>query len=397
MSRNVLVLNCGSSSIKYQLIDTDSCAALASGLVEKIGEPEGSITHKEGGQTYTAAGQIADHAIGLTLMRQMFADAGPDLNDRGVIAVGHRVVHGGSRFSAPVVVTDDVLTAISELSVLAPLHNPANVIGIERARHSFPHVPHVAVFDTAFFRDLPAGAANYAIDRQVAAQYQIRRYGFHGTSHRFVSRLAAQTLGRDYGDLNQIVLHLGSGASASAIAGGRPVETSMGMTPLEGLVMGTRSGDIDPGVIFHLHRVAGMSIDQIDVLLNRQSGIIGLSGVNDFRDLHALIAAGDANARLALDVWGHRVRKYVGAYYAVLGHVDAITFTAGAGENDASLRKLVLGGLEGMGIEIDDDLNTAADRGPRVISPPDSTVAVLVVPTNEELAIAQETAAVIGG
>ncbi len=396
MSRNVLVLNRGSSSLTSQLIDTESGQPSASGLVAKLGEVAGAITHKSGAQTYSVTGEIVDHAAGLTLMRQLFAEAGTDLADAGVVAVGQRVVHGGPRFAAPAVLTDEVVEQIRQLSVLAPLHNPANVVGIEQARAAFPDVPHVAVFDTAFFGGLPPSAYTYAIDRTVAADHQVRRYGFHGTSHSYVSRRVAEVLNRPYESLNQIVLHLGSGASASAIRGGHPVETSMGLTPLEGLVMGTRSGDIDPGVIFHLHRVAGMSVDQIDVLLNRKSGMIGLSGVNDFRDLHQLIAAGDADAQLALDVWVHRVRKYVGAYYAVLGTVDAITFTAGVGENDATIRELVLTDLTSMGIAVDADKNAAPDRSARVISPDGSPVTVLVVPTNEELAIAQATVAAIG-
>jgi acetate kinase len=396
VSHNVLVLNCGSSSIKYQLIDVDSGVASATGLVEKIGETAGSITHKSGGESHSASGPIADHAVGLTLMRRMFAEAGSDLADAGVSAVGHRVVHGGPKFSAPALVDDAVVTEIRELSVLAPLHNPANVVGIEQARAAFPDVPHVAVFDTAFFSELPAAAHTYAIDRVVASKFQVRRYGFHGTSHSFVSHRVAEVLGRPYDELNQIVLHVGSGASVSAIRRGHPVETSMGLTPLEGLVMGTRSGDIDPGVVFHLHRVAGMSIDDIDVLLNRKSGMIGLAGVNDFRDLHTLIAAGDANAKLALEVWAHRLKKYIGAYYAVLGTVDAITFTAGVGENDAVVRALVLDGLSALGITVDEARNTSSDRSARIISPDDSPVAVLVVPTNEELAIAEATLEAIG-
>ena len=397
MSRSVLVLNCGSSSIKYQLIDAVSEVASASGLVEKIGETESTITHKEGGETFSADGGIANHAVGLTLMREMFREAGTDLVHAGVVAVGHRVVHGGPLFAAPVQVDDDVLASIKSLSVLAPLHNPANVIGIEQARLIFPDLPHVAVFDTAFFRNLPAAASTYAIDQQTAAEHHIRRYGFHGTSHSYVSRQVAKVLDRPYLSLNQIVLHLGSGASASAIRGGHAVETSMGMTPLEGLVMGTRSGDIDPGVIFHLHRVAGLSINEIDALLNRKAGLIGLAGVNDFRDLFRLIAAGDGNAQLALDVWVHRVRKYVGAYYAVLGSVDAITFTAGVGENVAAVRELILADLTGLGIAIDPALNAAPNGRARVISAPGARVAVLVVPTNEELAIAHATVEVVGG
>jgi len=391
VSRNVLVLNCGSSSIKYQLIDADSGEAHASGLVEKIGSVDGVVTHKEGAESVRIEGAIADHAVGLTLMRQAFADAGNDLNDRGVIAVGHRVVHGGTTFTGPVLIDDTVVAEIGELSVLAPLHNPANLVGIERAMANFPHLPHVAVFDTAFFADLPPAASTYAIDHALAAKHGVRRYGFHGTSHSYVSRQAAEFVGRPYGELNQIVLHLGAGASVAAIRGGRPVDTSMGMTPLQGLVMATRSGDIDPGALFHLHRVAGLSVDEIDTLLNRRSGVLGLSGVSDFRDLHRLIGAGDANARLALDVWVHRVRAYLGAYYVLLGSVDVISFTAGVGENDARARELVAADLEGLGIAVDPARNTASSREARVISPDGSRVTVLVMPTNEELAIARAT------
>jgi acetate kinase len=391
MTRNVLVLNSGSSSIKYQLIEVDSGAAIATGLVEKIGSGDGVVTHKEGGEEHRVDGAIADHAVGLTLMRRMFAESGADLNDRGVIAVGHRVVHGGPHFDKPVVIDDDVVAQIEKLSVLAPLHNPANLVGMTQARESFPSIPHVAVFDTSFFRELPPHVAMYGLNRDVAARYQVQRYGFHGTSHSFVSRRAADFLGRSYFELNQIVLHLGAGASVSAIRAGHPVETSMGLTPLEGLVMATRSGDIDPGVVFHLHRVAGLSIDEIDVLLNRKSGILGLAGVSDFRDLRSLILAGNEHASLAFEAWAHRVRKYVGAYYAVLGRLDVLTFTAGVGENDAVARAAALEGLEPLGISIDATRNTAASREARVISPDESAVTVLVVPTNEELAIAEAT------
>ncbi len=397
MNRTVLVLNCGSSSIKYQLVDVDSGIAPASGLVEKIGAIDGVVTHKEGGRSLRIEGEIADHAVGLTLMRRAFSDMGADLADRGVTAVGHRVVHGGTRFTGPVLIDHTVIGQIGELSVLAPLHNPANLTGIERAMTSFPGLPHVAVFDTAFFHDLPLAASTYAIDHQLAADHGVRRYGFHGTSHSYVSQQVAQLLGRPYSEVNQIVLHLGAGASVAAIRGGRPVDTSMGMTPLQGLVMATRSGDIDPGALFHLHRVAGLSVDEIDNLLNRRSGVLGLSGVGDFRDLHRLIATGDANATLALDVWVHRVRSYIGAYYAVLGSVDAITFTAGVGENDARARELVMADLTGLGISVDPARNHGSERDARIISPDGSPVTVLVVPTNEELEIARATVATIAG
>ncbi len=296
-------------------------------------------------------------------MRQLFADAGQPLTETALVAVGHRVVHGGAVFGDPIVVDQAVLQQIRDLSVLAPLHNPANATGIERAMTAFPGIPQVAVFDTAFFRDLPAVAATYAIDRAVAKEHQIRRYGFHGTSHQYVSGQVPELLGRDPAELKQIVLHLGNGASASAVRGGRAVETSMGLTPLEGLVMGTRSGDVDPGVVFHLLRNGGMDADQVDTLLNRRSGVFGLSGVSDFRDLHKLIASGPSeaadDAALALDVYCHRVRKYVGAYHAVLGGADVIVFTAGVGENDAVVRARILHDLEALGISVDPD----AQRG----------------------------------
>jgi acetate kinase len=391
----VLVINSGSSSMKYQLVDPAAGSAAASGLIERIGG-QGVANHKSGGVTLTFAGDIPDHGVALTIMRQLFADSGLPLTEVALVAVGHRVVHGGALFGDPVVVNDDVLQQIRELSLLAPLHNPANATGIARAMVAFPGIPQVAVFDTAFFRDLPAAAATYAIDRTVAEEHQIRRYGFHGTSHQYVSHLLPAVLGREVSDLKTIVLHLGNGASASAVRFGSAVETSMGLTPLEGLVMGTRSGDVDPGLVFHLLRNGGMDADQIDDLLNRRSGVFGLSGVSDFRDLHKLIASGDSAAAVALDVYCHRVRKYVGAYLAVLGGADVIAFTAGVGENDAVVRARILEGLEPLGISVDPERNAVRSPDARVISPDGSPVTVMVVPTNEELAIAQATLALVG-
>jgi len=397
MRNPILVVNSGSSSMKYQLIDPDDGQAVTTGLIERIGvtgaEP-GQATHQQGGEVVEFAGDIPDHAVALDVMKDLFARAGLPIQRTGLVGVGHRVVHGGARFGEPTLVDEKVLAEIEALSVLAPLHNPANATGIEQAMLAFPDVPQVAVFDTAFFRDLPAAAATYAIDRTVAARHQVRRYGFHGTSHQFVSERVAQVLGRDLTELRQIVLHLGNGASVSAIDGGRAVETSMGLTPLEGLVMGTRSGDIDPGVVFHLARTAGMSVDDLDVLLNRRSGMLGLAGVSDFRDIDRLIGEGDADAALAMDVYCHRVRKYVGAYLAVLGGADVITFTAGVGENAANVRATVLAGLDTLGIRLDPERN-AVRGGARVISSDDSPVTVLVVPTNEELAIARATLALV--
>ncbi|WP_032389003.1 acetate kinase [Rhodococcoides fascians] len=387
---SILVVNSGSSSVKFQLVDPDSGESLASGLVERIGESDGRVELDYRGESAERTQHIEDHGDGLALAFEMLADAGIQLGS-DVTAVGHRVVHGGTVFYRPTIIDDAVVQQISDLSSLAPLHNPPNVLGIEVARKQLPNVPHVAVFDTAFFHSLPDAAATYAIDAAVAAEHDIRRYGFHGTSHRYVSEQVAQFLERDLGDLKQIVLHLGNGASASAVDGGRAVDTSMGLTPLEGLVMGTRSGDIDPGVIMHLRRSAGMSVDDIDTLLNRRSGLIGLSGVNDFRELQQRIDDGDASARLAYDVYIHRLRKYIGAYMIGLGRLDVITFTAGVGENAAAVRADALANLEHFGIRIDSERNAVRSKQARVISADSSAVTVLVVPTNEELAIARAT------
>ncbi|WP_343449064.1 acetate kinase [Micromonospora oryzae] len=370
MSR-VLVLNCGSSSVKYRLYDGDE--VLAKGTVERVGEPGGGP---------------ADHE---TAVREILDRLGPD-GLAGLTAVGHRVVHGGRRFTEPVLVDDAVFAAIEELVPLAPLHNPANLAGIRVAREALPGVPQVAVFDTAFHHTLPEAAATYAIDRDTARRYDIRRYGFHGTSHAYVSRRTAELLGRPYDELNTITLHLGNGASACAVQGGRSVATSMGMSPLEGLVMGTRSGDLDPTIVFHLRREAGMGVDEIDDLLNHRSGLLGLAGVNDMREVLARRAAGDPAAALAFDVYTRRITGYVGAYYALLGRVDAVTFTAGVGEHAAPVRAAALAGLERLGIAVDPARNDGS--GDRVISPAGAEVAVCVVGTDEERGIAREARAV---
>ncbi|TWS24295.1 acetate kinase [Tsukamurella sputi] len=380
----VLVLNSGSSSLKYQLLHPDTGEVVHGGIVERIGE-----------------GDVPDHKAALRQVFDEFAGRGLDLTDgagtpSGIAAVGHRVVHGGRSFHSPTLIDDHVLAEIRRLSSLAPLHNPANAQGIEVARELLPGVKQVAVFDTAFFFDLPPAAATYAIDWELAQEHALRRYGFHGTSHEYVSKQAAEFLGRPTAEVNQIVLHLGNGASASAVRGGRAVDTSMGLTPLEGLVMGTRSGDVDPGLVLHLGRSLGMSIDQIDDLLNRRSGLKGLAGENDFRALRTLIDEGDEHATLAYDVYIHRLRRYIGAYLVDLGGADAITFTAGVGENAAQVRADALAGLEGFGIVVDPERNAGRVTEPTRISPegdPSATVVVLVIPTNEELAIAREAAA----
>ncbi len=394
-TRTVLVVNSGSSSIKYQLVDPEAGLAVASGLVERIGEKTGNVKHSTGGQTTTRQLHIADHDEGMRIVLGLFDEVGPSLADEHVVAVGHRVVQGGPVFAGPALIDDEVVEQIEALSPLGPLHNPAHVIGMRVTRRLMPDVPQVAVFDTAFFRDLPAQAATYAIDAKTAADYQIRRYGAHGTSHQYVSHEVPKYLGRPVEELNQIVLHLGNGASASAVAGGKAIDTSMGLTPLEGLVMGTRSGDIDPAVVFHLHRVGGMSVDDIDDLLNRRSGIKGISGENDFRALHSMVQSGDASAKLALDVYVHRLKKYIGAYHAVLGRLDVLVFTAGVGENDDIVRLATCQGLEPLGIVIDSARNEGRG-GPKIISTDDSPITVVVFPTNEELAIARQSLAVIG-
>ncbi|QBJ95858.1 acetate kinase [Rhodococcus sp. ABRD24] len=389
----VLVINSGSSSIKFQLVHPVTGDAIGSGLVERIGEPVGRIVYRYAGGVMERELHLPDHIAGLRAAEAVIAETGPPLRERGIVAVGHRVVHGGAVFHEPTIVDDAVLKELRRLSTLAPLHNLPNVIGIEVARRLLPDVPHVAVFDTAFFHTLPDAAATYAIDAEVARTNRIRRYGFHGTSHEYVSGRAADFLGRDGADLRQIVLHLGNGASASAIRGGRAIDTSMGMTPLEGLVMGTRSGDIDPGVILYLHRNAGMKVDEIDDLLNRHSGLKGLCGENDFRSVLELVADGNPDAKLAYDVYVHRLRRYIGAYLVELGGVDAVTFTGGVGENNVDVRRDSLAGLEGLGIVIDETRNESPERVARRISSDTSAVEVLVVPTNEELAIARKAIA----
>ncbi len=395
MTQHVLVVNSGSSSIKYQLVDVDTHEALANGLVERIGQAEGRVKHNgPDGETVLDV-PIEDHEAGMARVLAKFADHGPALVGENLTAVGHRVVQGATLFAGPALVTEEVIAQIEELSPLAPLHNPANLSGIRAAMHAFPDTPHVVVFDTAFHQTLAPEAYTYAIDREVAAKYRVRRYGAHGTSHLYVARTTAEYLGKDPADLNLIVLHLGNGASATAVKGGRSVETSMGLTPLEGLVMGTRSGDIDPAALFHLARQAGYSIDELDDLLNRRSGMLGLTGYNDMRDVHEAVAAGDEDARTGLDVYFHRIRGYVGQYLAQMGRVDAIVFTAGIGENDDIVRLGSLRGLEGLGISVDPERNEGRKKQITVISPDDSPVTVLVVPTNEELEIARQAVGLV--
>ncbi|MDK6400063.1 MAG: acetate/propionate family kinase [Schaalia turicensis] len=392
MSQTVLVINSGSSSIKYQLVDPETGEAIAKGLVERIGDPVGKIKHTHGDDVTIEEIPIADHEVGMREVLRLFDDKGPKLAEAGIVAVGHRIVQGGKYFDGPAVINDEVRNLIEELCPMAPLHNPAHLKGIDVARELMPEIPHVAVFDTAFFQALPEKAYTYALNAEVAEKYAVRRYGAHGTSHQFVSREVAKYLGRD--DLKQIVMHLGNGASVSAVLNGKPIDTSMGLTPLEGLMMGTRTGDIDPAVVFHLARQGGMTIDEIDTLFNKQSGMKGLTGESDMRSVWEMIFNDDDKeaqhkARVAMDVYINRLLKYVGSYTAELGGLDVITFTAGIGENDWDVRKELAQALEPFGVKIDLAANDGRIGEPRVISTPDSKVTLLVYPTNEEFAIAR--------
>lgn len=389
----VLVINSGSSSLKFQLVDPVGGEVFATGIVERVGLPEGAARITAGDAYVPWSGPVPDHTRAMEIVAQLFESAGLALADANVVAVGHRVVQGGARFAEPQLIDSWVRDQIHSLGALAPLHNYAAVDGIDGARALLPDIPHVAVFDTAFFAALPESSRTYALNKAVADEYRIRRYGAHGTSHKYISELVPQILDRDPSDFRQIVMHLGNGASASAVRDGRPIDTSMGLTPLEGLVMGTRTGDIDASVYVHLHRQAGMSAEEVDTLLNKQSGMQGMCGMSDFRDIETAIRNGDQQAAVALDVYAHRLRKYIGGYAFALERLDAITFTAGIGENAALVRERALAGLEGFGIVLDLEANGRRSSEPRIISAPESAVAVLVVPTNEELEIARQVLA----
>lgn len=393
MATPILLLNAGSSSIKYQMIDADTEEVLASGLIERIGQDVGVLTHKVNGEEFVANEEYTNHTLALAAMVQMFAEHGPTLAD--VVAVGHRTVHGGDQLTHSTLIDEPVIETLEALSPLAPLHNPAGIAGIRGAQKALPNVPHVAIFDTAFFSTLPPASYTYAIPTEIAEQYHIRRYGFHGTSHAFVSHRAAELLGTPYEETSQIVCHLGNGASISAIKDGIAIDTSMGLTPLEGLVMGTRSGDLDPGMIAYLHREAGMSTDAIDTLLNKASGMLGLAGASDMRDVESAMESGDERARLAWDVYIRRIVGYIGRYFVLLGGVDALSFTAGVGENSSAVRRDVVAGLAALGVRLDPVANTLRSKEPRSISTADSAFSVLVIPTNEELQMAREVKAVI--
>jgi acetate kinase len=390
-SASVLVVNTGSSSLKYQLIDPGTGDWMAKGLVERIGEDAPQLHHEwADGRLVQHDADLPDHAAALVLMLQMLAEDSGGM--AGLIAVGHRVVHGGSEYREPVVVDDDVERTIERLIPLAPLHNPASLRGIRELRRLLPDVPHVAVFDTAFHATMPPEAYTYALPVDLAERLHIRKYGFHGTSYRYVTRKAAEFLGVAVERANLVVCHLGNGASMAAIRDGASIDTSMGLTPLQGLAMGTRSGDLDPAVILHLVRVGGMSLDAADALLNKSSGLKGMAGSQDMREVRALADAGDEAARRALDVYAYRIRGYIGAYLAAVPGAQALVFTAGIGEHDAALRREVCGPLAHLGIRLDEGLNAAPARGVRRIDDGSGAIRILVVPTNEEAEIARQSA-----
>ncbi|MCC8026776.1 MAG: acetate kinase [Clostridium sp.] len=395
---NILVINCGSSSLKYQLINSESEDVLAKGLCERIGIDGSQITYQPaGGEKKVTVSPMPTHtqAIKLVLDALTNGETGVIKSLSEVGAVGHRVVHGGEAFTSSTLITEEAMKAIEACNDLAPLHNPANLIGIRACQELMPNTPMVAVFDTAFHQTMPEKAYLYGIPYEYYEKYKVRRYGFHGTSHSYVSKRTAEFLGRPYESLKTVVCHLGNGSSISAVLNGKSVDTSMGLTPLEGLVMGTRSGDIDPGVMQFIMHKENLDIDQMLNILNKKSGVYGMSGVSsDFRDVENAANDGNKKAEVALDSFAYRVAKYVGAYAAAMGGVDAIAFTAGVGENDKITRKKVCEYLAFLGIQVDDEAN--GKRGQEIrISTPDSKIAVLVIPTDEELAIARETLALV--
>ncbi len=392
----VLVLNSGSSSIKYQLFNMEDRIVLTSGLVERIGEPAGRLKYKwidrhgdiqEGDEE----GVFRDHSDGLKIVFDITRKLGiiRDMNE--LFGIGHRVLHGGEAFWKPTLITGRVVEVIRQMIPLGPLHNPPNLMGIEFMLEMTPDIPQVAVFDTAFGMTMPSYAYRYALPYYLYKEHRVRRYGFHGTSHRYVSRMGAKFLGKPLESANLITIHLGNGSSISAIKNGECVDTSMGMTPLEGLVMGTRCGDIDPAIVPFLGKTLGLTHDQLDTLMNKESGLKGICGTNDMREVQRLAASGNLNAQLAIDIFCYRIKKYIGSYYAVLGRLDGIVFTGGIGENADTIREQCCSGLETLGIVIDPAQNRSKSRKEREVSAASSAVRVMVIPTNEELEIAQQT------
>ena len=396
----ILVLNSGSSSLKFQIFDLPDLAVSASGLIEQIGDEQSPVqlTFKDGSganKTLKQNSTVVDHRQAILLMRELLRESG-SLSGTGELAgIGHRVVHGGESFHQPVRIDETVMSAIEQLIPLAPLHNPANLMGIRVAMEFVAGVPQVAVFDTAFHQSIPEHAYLYAIPYELYEKQKVRRYGFHGTSHSYVARQAAAYLDRPAESLNLITLHLGNGASAAAIRGGKCIDTSMGFTPLEGLVMGTRSGDLDPAILLYLGREGGLDMDALDTLLNKQSGLKGICGENDMRTISEASRQGDRQARLALSMFCYRIKKYIGAYMAALGGVDCIVFTGGIGENSALVRQKSCQDMGGLGISLDEEKNNTCKDGILEIQAADSRVSLLVIPTDEEHEIASQTLRVI--
>lgn len=398
----ILVINCGSSTIKYQLFNMDTKEVLCSGLVEKIGEAISRITHKKFPDTDQATKTVIEeqfptHAEGMKKAVDMMMTGDTavitDINEIG--GVGHRIVHGGSYFK-PMIVTPEVVENLRKVIPLAPLHNPGHLIGIQVAQEIFPSATHVVVFDTAFHQTMPAEAFMYPLPYEIYEKYAVRKYGAHGTSHKYVARRAAELLGKPLDQTNLITCHIGSGSSISAIKNGKCIDTSMGLTPLDGLMMGTRCGSIDPATVGFLMRNAGLDIDAVDKMMTKQSGLLGICGVNDMRDVHAQVAAGNEKAKLALDMLTYRIRGFIGNYFAQLnGQLDALVFTAGVGENDEIVRREVVNGLTGLGFKLNEEENDKRPGEYALISAPDSKFPIYVIRTNEELEIANETLALM--
>jgi acetate kinase len=392
----VVTVNCGSSSIKYGVYSADDCSLIASGLLEKIGNSDSHLrqkrlTKESAFETREITAQVADHWEGFEFIMKTNADDRIIKNDSELLGIGHRVVHGGELFSKPAIIDDKVIAAIRELIPLAPLHNPHNLLGIKAAFKRSPDIPQVAIFDTAFHQTLPPHSFHYALPYEFYTGHRVRRYGFHGTSHYYVAKEAARYLGKPLEEVNLITLHLGNGASAAAIQNGKCMDTSMGLTPLEGLIMGTRCGDLDPAVHFYLMRQTGMSADEIEKLLNSQSGLKGICGMNDMRQIQQKAEAGDERAMLALDMFCYRVRKYIGAYSAVISRTDAIVFTGGIGENSAAVRERTCSGLYNLGISLDLKKNNAVSGKISEIQQDGAAIKIMVVATDEELEIARQT------
>jgi acetate kinase len=397
-SKKILVVNCGSSSIKYKVFEAEPLADVANGLLERIGNKSAALKHEVSGSVTTSEVKVFDHRQGLELILEALLRIGPKAinNLEEIVAVGHRVVHGGDVFFDSTLVDDRVLETLKEWAHLAPLHNPPNIAGIEAARALLPGVPQVAVFDTAFHQTIPEVAYLYPIPYEFYERFKIRRYGFHGTSHKYVARKAAETLGTSLEGLRLVTCHLGNGCSITAVKDGKSVDTSMGFTPLEGLVMGTRSGDIDPSIIFYLIEEGGFSAKEVEDMLNRKSGLLGISGIsNDVRDLEREALAGNRRAKLALELFAYRARKYIGAYAAALGGLDVLVFTGGIGENDPIVRKMICDGMEFLGLKLNELVNENTRGDLRIISDERYPVKALVIPTDEELAIAEETKRII--